>query len=85
MMNKEMKARIIAAIRQTWGAIEGDWWEISTQHGDGECSLEGAIEGCIDADRTATFGGDAGAAIELYSLTWPEMKELGAEALKDYF
>lgn len=84
-MDKEMRARVIVAIQQTWNAIASDWYE-ACSHGGGECDLESAIEGCIDADRTACFGGDAEAAEALYALgSWEEMCELGREALKGYF
>jgi len=83
-ISDDMKKRILTAIQCTWNAIAGDWYAVCEQHG-GECTLSSAVEGCIDADRTAAFGGDDEAAEVLYSMTWPEMKALGNEALKGYF
>ena len=84
-ISSDMEKRILTAIRYTWGAIEGDWRTVCEQNAFGRCTLSSAIEGCIDADRTAAFGGDDEAAEALYSLTWPEMSALGNEALKGYF
>jgi hypothetical protein len=83
-ISDDMKKRILTAIQYTWNAIAGDWYAVCEQHG-GECTLSSAVEGCIDADRTLTFGGDDEAADVLYGLTWDDMKLLGKEALKEYF
>ena len=80
----DMKERILIAIRYTWAAIASDWYQVASQFG-GTCTLSSAVEGCIDADRTLTFGGDDEAADVLYGLTWDDMKLLGKEALKEYF
>jgi len=84
-ISSDMKKRILTAIRYTWGAIEGDWRAVCEQNAFGRCTLSSAVEGCIDADRTLTFGGDNEAADVLYGLTWDDMKALGNEALKGYF
>lgn len=84
-MDKKMETRIVNAISHTFTQIASDLEEGCAEMGE-HMTLEVALEGCIDADRVATFGQDPEAAKALYALgSYKEMCVLGRKALKQYF
>jgi hypothetical protein len=53
----------VQAIHNTWQAIGSDLLEAVECSGE-ELDNESAVEGCIDADRIVTYGGDKGKAAQ---------------------
>jgi len=60
---KKFSKDFIQAIHDTWQAIGSDLMEACACCGE-ELDNESAVEGCIDADRIVTYGGEKGKAAQ---------------------